>query len=376
MKTQVKLISATAYPVETIFCLWHASRAVDPLPIDPEGLHAILACDESRLREFRDPMVAAARAMGIEQTRVPDTTEWDRLTDQSIRDWMHHKVEDVFRDVINSGIPVSENVDLVFQLTGVSVTLREQMVRHRIGHHFGDRLGVDIIPDLADSTWWSQTMRVLDMSRFATDMRYVMPESVIAAGPDAIVEYDSAMKEAQVSYVRLLAMGVPVEDARNVIPLAAQHSISWKTNLSALKHIVGKRGCWIAQLGLWEPVIRGMVEEVSAKIHPYLRSMIDPPCFSRGKFTGCHYIGDGNRRVAGEDDSPPCSLYLHHHRREANLASEESKNSQRWVPINAGVDDEWQSPTQRDGERYTAMREAYAKLWRRDPDSGVQWEAR
>jgi hypothetical protein len=374
MKTTVSLISATAYPVETIFCLWHASRAVDPLPVDPEGLHAILACDPSRLSEFREPLWKVGAA-----TKCFNPTHaqrMDRTTDPVLREKLIEKVERVFRDVVDSGIPVSENIDLVFQLTGVSVTLREQMVRHRIGHHFGDRLGVDIIPDLADSTWWSQTMRVLDMSRFATDKRYVMPESVIAAGTNAIRCYDEMMQMAQDHYVDLLAMGVPVEDARNVIPLAAQHSISWKTNLSALKHIVGKRGCWIAQLGLWEPVIRGMVEEVSAKIHPYLRSMIDPPCFSRGEFKGCHYIGDGNRRVAGEDDSPPCSLYLHHHRREANLASQESKHPRRWVPMDAGTNDEWQPPTQRDGARYTAMREAYAKLWRRDPDTGCQWEAR
>lgn len=242
------------------------------------------------------------------------------------------EVEKVFEQIIEAKIPVAECVSFCFQLDNVSISWREQAVRHRIGTKFGPGIGVDIIPDLADSTWWSQTMRVMNMGDFARTSRFRIPETF----RDKVVVSDIEQRSAGITnamtastllektmcviedaYNAFIKAGIPVEDAREVIPLGAHHTIIWSLNLAALFHIIGKRGCWIPQLGVWGPVIRGMVEELATKVHPILRRIISPPCISQERFTGCLFGIENNRRVDGRDVIfPPCPLWIHHHAKD------------------------------------------------------------
>lgn len=333
MKPTVTLLSHTTNPLETVYTLWEASRHNDAVLTPPE--------------------VALARV------KYP---EWDE------------KVRKLFSDVLNSGIPVAENVSFTFLLEGVSIALREQLVRHRIGVHVGPRVGCDIAPDLADSTWWSQSMRILDMGAFASNGAYDVPASIdgndtpLREGLTAEAGYHDVMKYSQDVYAKLVEAGVPMEDARNVIPLAATHRISWTLNLAALKHIIGKRGCWILQLGIWEPIIVGMVNELATKIDPIFRDLIAPPCIKGGKFTGCCFKLDNERRIDGEDEIPPCSLYLHHHEGEA-LAAVAAAKKPVW--------NVWDGPGFRTDDlqkqaRYVRMKKQYAALWGRDADTGAK----
>jgi thymidylate synthase ThyX len=270
---EVTLLTWTRDPLETVFSIWEASKTEDAL-------------------------------------RLPE----------EIADEVHQEdVEELFRAIIAQRIPVGEHIDFVFMLENVSVSYREQMVRHRIGTlPSPERVGVDVvmdsIPDLADSTWWSQSMRIQDMGHFANRKQYRMPQSVLDHG-DSRMEtlFNETMGTIERAYKTMVEAGIPMEDARELIPLGAQHRISWKLNMGALQHIVGKRSCWILQLGIWGPVIQGMVDELVTKVNPIFREIVTPPCMQGNKFTGCVYMEECRRRLTEDDQLPPCPLHLNYH---------------------------------------------------------------
>jgi hypothetical protein len=327
-KPKVTLLSHTGLPLETVMSLWNASK--DELPL---------------------------------------------LTPQQVKDTVDpEEVRKLFRDVIAQHIPVGESVDFVFMIEGVSVSWREQAVRHRIGvKPSPERLGIDIgmvdvktIPDLADSVWWSQSMRIQNMGKFATNGNYRIPDE-ITKHPDSeklLLEYNALMKDIEAGYNKLVKAGIPMEDARELIPLGATHRISWKLNISSLQHIVSKRGCWILQLGIWGPVIEGMIRELTEKVDPIFGELVTPPCLKGDDFKGCVYMEENRRRYTGDDALPPCPLHLVNH----------------WLPLSgnpAGTDEE----TAKDLKKLEALgvpraeemlerAESYRKFWGRDPFNG------
>ncbi len=319
---KVSLLSGTENPLATLWHVWHSSRNNEP--VEPEAV-----------------------AKTAERMKSDATFE--------------EEVVSLFRKVIASGIPVAESIQFVFLLEGIPISLREQLVRHRVGVKVGERLGVDMIPDLAASTWWSQSMRVLEMGEFAQRGEYFVPESILQ-DQGRMGVYDVAMQEAEQAYQRLVEKGVPLEDARNVLPLGVTHRLTWALNLGALKHIVGKRGCWILQLGIWEPVIVGMVEQLATRVHPAFRELIDPPCFHAGKWDGCKFRLDNQYRFEGKDPLPPCTLWASKHREE--LLQLQSKD---WCLVGkhlvAKHDDER-------GEELDNMENKYRQLWQREPLTG------
>lgn len=374
-KTSVRLLSCTKHPVETIYVEWLQSRSEGDVPL-PEEVAS--RCDVTRwlLKSEKHPMGG------------------DRPTPEDRK--FLETVEKTFRDVITMKIPVAETIDFVFLLEHCPIALREQIVRHRIGHRYGGVLGADIIPDLAESTFWSQTTRVLNMGSFASEGEYLVPESVegnkspmpgqeMRESPKTLEDfYHEQFNWAQSAYNKLLRAGVPAEDARNILPLGMQHRLTWKMNLSALLHVVSKRGCWIAQLGMWEPVIRGIIEELATKVHPMFRRLIDPPCFDKeGKFSGCVFKLENDNRVIGSDPYAPCPLYLHHHEEQAEREGRAAENVNKekfsgWRRSTVSVDGatyNWH-PYQNGflSERklidLTVRGKKYAKLWGRDVWTG------
>lgn len=256
----VTLMSWTEKPVETIYALWEASKNENPL-LNIDDVH-------------RD------------------------------------KAESLFGQVLAQNIPIGEHINFVFMLENVSVSFREQMVRHRVGTHVGENFGVDIVPDLTHSSWWSQSMRIQSMSKFSDNRNYRIPQSVKAMGTTAIRTWELDMHIIQDLYNYWIKKGLPMEDARDLIPLGATHRISWSLNLASLMHIVSKRSCWILQSGLWAPVIQGIIRELRTKVDPLLGDLALPPCVnSKKEFTGCVYELENKRRVSGEDAHDPCPLY-------------------------------------------------------------------
>ena len=219
------------------------------------------------------------------------------------------EARNLFRKIIAQEIPVGENIELIFLLENISIAWREHAVRHRIGTVVNDRIGADIIPDLSSSTFWSQSMRILPMNKFVDRGSFSIPDSVLE-NKKAKDLYIKTMKRIQDAYVELVdSFEIPMEDARNLIPVGATHRMTWKLNLSSFSKIIGKRSCWILQGGIWAPIIRQMIEEVK-KIDPVFLGFSQPPCFSCGEFRECVFKLENERRVSGDDKLPVCPLYL------------------------------------------------------------------
>ncbi len=283
------LLSKTENPMKTVLDIWDASKETVPL-------------DEILWRRVNN------------RTGVIQYSDADRA---------------LFLRIVDQGIPVGQNIVFNFMLEDVPISWREQAVRHRIGVHFGDNYGVDIVPEMADSAFWSQSMRIQNMGAFADDGKFYIPNfkkerfksqkgvtlddvQLTWAETDEATSiiYRSAMWNAQQSYKDLLDLGWEMEDARNVIPLGATHRISMTVNLNALKHIIGERGCWILQGGTWGPIIKSMVDELVIKVDPVFRRLVRPPCVNaENEFTDCVYVEENRRRASGEDSLPICPLF-------------------------------------------------------------------
>jgi thymidylate synthase ThyX len=269
-------------------------------------------------------------------------------------------LEKLFRAVIAQRIPIGEHIDFIFMIENISISWREQAVRHRIGTKISpELLGIDIVPDLAESSFWSQSMRIQNMGRFATEKKYRLPES-IANGPAELErEYHNLMRNIELVYNLLVDHGVPMEDARELIPLGAQHRISWKLNIGSLQHIIGKRGCWILQLGIWGPVITGMVNELATKVHPIFRELVCPPCIHGDDFNACIYEEECRRRLDGEDELPPCPLHLCHHKLKLREGIGPDARDQAIISRNIPMTEEMYERA-----------EQYQIFWGRDPFTG------
>lgn len=314
---KVTLIASTPDPIKVLYEVWQCSKY------------------EKTIEEVRADYEQAQRMRVASNTTPPWTDEFpDPMA--------------LFETIIESTIPVMENIDLLFLLENVSISFREQMVRHRIGVNVGERLGCDLAPDIADSVWWSQSMRILDMGKFASKEHYFVPASILK-NEIALRMLQCHMLATEELYTKFVEMGIPMEEAREVIPVGATHAISWKLNIASLKHIIGKRSCWILQLGYWGPIIKGMVDELVHKVHPVFAKLVTPPCIKREQFVGCPHTAEHTRRFSGADSLPPCSLYVH------NVSKQ---------PVVEPPNRSWTM------EQYLAKREAYRDFWHRDPDSG------
>lgn len=339
-KVKVTLLSATPMPLELVWSLWAASK--DEMPL---------------------------------------------LTPQQVKDTIPpEEVRKLFRDVIRQHIPVGESIDFVFMLEGISVSLREQLVRHRIGvTPSPERLGADMsladaralglqdvtsIPELSSSVFWSQSMRLQDMGKFADNNAFRVPESIEqhADAPELLSMYTATMEMIQSSYKALVAAGIPMEDARELIPLGATHRISWRLNISSLQHIVSKRGCWILQLGIWGPVITGMIKELTEKVDPIFGELVTPPCLKEDTFTGCVYHEENARRYDGRDKLPPCPLHVVHHALPKAFEGEDANEAIFEATVHN--DEALKGMNFPMVPEMRARAEDYRKFWNRDPYTG------
>jgi thymidylate synthase ThyX len=333
------LISAPKFPLGTLYYVWKQSRHNKPLPSAEEiedlmraGLYLSGKRDPS---DFFSPSELAILMGCAEQLGYTDDPE-------GMVDAARH-IRDELDMIINESIPVVENLHFVFHLQNIPISLREQLVRHRIGTTIDPRVGADIIPnpislmmremppgsfmhmdilgDLAESTFWSQTSRVIPADKFFDEGRYIVPKSlegktVTSQDPtdpwdqDAKAFYLDTLKSIQTAYQMLMAAGVHIEDCRQIVPVGTTHGITWTVNLKALLHIFGKRSSWIAQIGIWGEIMGMMADELCNKVHPMFRRVLLPQCIKKGKYVGCPVAGTNAERVSGVDGMPPCPIWI------------------------------------------------------------------
>ena len=165
------------------------------------------------------------------------------------------KVRSVLRTVISSGhLSTLEHASYTFAVDGVSRALTHQLVRHRL------------------ASYNQQSQRYV---RFEDGLATVKPESV-AQNDETNRIFDQAIEAALEGYKKLLDAGVPAEDARYLLPNAAESKIVITMNVRELLHFFSLRCCNRAQ---WE--IRDMAHrmlELAKPTAPYIFMDAGPSC--------------------------------------------------------------------------------------------------
>ena len=149
---------------------------------------------------------------------------------------------------------VLEHVSFSFGVEGISRACSHQLVRHRL------------------ASYSQQSQRyVSNKERFAA----VTPPTIEA---DAALKqrFDALLEDIHAAYQEFLAAGVPAEDARFVLPNAAETKIVVTMNARELHHFFDLRCCRRAQ---WEIQIlaREMLSEVR-RVAPLLFAKAGPGC--------------------------------------------------------------------------------------------------
>ena len=165
------------------------------------------------------------------------------------------RVRSVLSTIMGSGhFSTLEHASYTFAVDGVSRALTHQLVRHRI------------------ASFNQQSQRYV---RFADGVATVKPESG-AASEEASSVFDQAIAAAVEAYGKLLDAGVPAEDARYLLPNAAETKIVITMNVRELLHFFSLRCCNRAQ---WE--IRDMAHrmlELARPTAPFIFLDAGAPC--------------------------------------------------------------------------------------------------
>jgi thymidylate synthase (FAD) len=147
-----------------------------------------------------------------------------------------------------------EHASFTFGLEGISRVTSHQLVRHRI------------------ASYSQQSQRyVKKTGRF----EHVIPPS-IKKNKTLSSRFRRVMDELQATYHEFVETGVPAEDARYVLPGAAETKLVVTMNARELRHFFRQRCCTRAQ---WE--IRNMAELMLQRVRevaPTLFADSGPPC--------------------------------------------------------------------------------------------------
>lgn len=146
-----------------------------------------------------------------------------------------------------------EHVTFTFAIEGVSRVLTHQLVRHRI------------------ASYSQQSQRYVKEHDFET----IMPPT-IAARPEMKAKFEGLCKEIQDLYNEMTEAGIPAEDARYILPNAAETKIVVTMNARSLMHFFELRCCNRAQ---WE--IRELANKMLAQVKevaPILFANAGPTC--------------------------------------------------------------------------------------------------
>ncbi len=165
----------------------------------------------------------------------------------------------------NGHLSVMEHIYFTFKIEGISRACSHQLVRHR------------------HCSFTQRSQRYCSEDGFS----YIMPESIEEV--DEFDGFSGFMEMVTENYRELVALGVPNEDARMVLPNACATSLYLSCNLRELIHICNERLCSRAQ---WE--IRAVVKEMVALVDPALQFMLVPKCKS-GRIicnSPCNKVGD------------------------------------------------------------------------------------
>lgn len=165
------------------------------------------------------------------------------------------RVQSVLSTIMKSGhFSTLEHVSYTFAVDGVSRALTHQLVRHRL------------------ASFNQQSQRYV---KFTEGVETVKPDTV-SRDEEANRIFDEAINAVLEGYQKLLDAGIPAEDARYLLPNAAETKIVITMNIRELLHFFSLRCCNRAQ---WE--IREMAHRMFALVKPtapYIFMDAGAPC--------------------------------------------------------------------------------------------------
>ena len=186
-----------------------------------------------------EPERAIAAAARLCYAAVGASELMETMTNEAV-----HKL---LRTVLSSGhTSTLEHASYTFGIEGVSRALTHQLVRHRL------------------ASYNQQSQRYVTY----TDLPKFIVPPLVAADPVALERFNTANKLAFEAYRGLLALGVPAEDARYLLPNAMETKIVVTMNVRELMHFFELRCCKRAQ---WE--IRALAQlmlDIAEPTAPYL----------------------------------------------------------------------------------------------------------
>lgn len=177
----------------------------------------------------------------------------------AIKAWpMERKLQELayMRDTIQSSW---EFVDYTFELTGVTRALTHQLVRTR------------------NASYAQESQRTVD----------VRDAEII--GPNHI-KFDLATNLVRNTYAKMVDDGIPVQEARAILPTGTTTSIIAKFNLRTLHDMALVRLCVRTQ-GEYQQVFKQMVRRV-VEVHPWAEDFLQVACVWSGvcvfpRYTQC-----------------------------------------------------------------------------------------
>ena len=149
------------------------------------------------------------------------------------------------------------HLSYTFAIEKISRACSHQLVRHRI------------------ASFSQQSQRYITVKRL--DEKIVIPPSV---GEDDLDDYHLVIEVASDGYQRLVKNGVPREDARFLLPNAAETSMLMTMDGKSLMHFLGLRNCNRAQ---WEVrALADMMLEQLRTVEPRIFNHAGPYCYQLG----------------------------------------------------------------------------------------------
>lgn len=249
----VRLVSFTELPIETIYYIWTLAKTKQQV---------------LNVKEIRD--------------KANNDLEYKK------------EIESLFLEVIEMLLPCSRFVNFVFSLENITISLREQLVRHKVGMEF-----------------WIQGARVTDMSDFYDQSEFRIPER-IRNNPTAKDLYLNTMEKIQDSYKYLVNNGFLFEEARELLPSGTLHRLSFTCNIESLHNLVSKRTGWLLQGDIWFPIIKGIIEELVKNVSPVFRSFAHPSEVDmKGNYTGYKFKDLSYDRYVGITKLPVDPIFYY-----------------------------------------------------------------
>lgn len=148
---------------------------------------------------------------------------------------------------------ILEHVSFTFGIEDISRVTSHQLVRHRL------------------ASFTQQSQRYASMK----DNIIVVPPS-IQGNPGAMAIFNETYEKAMAAYLELARKGIPIEDARYILPHGLNTRLIMTMNLRELLHVCSIRLCSKSQ---WE--IRYLFEEIREQVKsvsPFFASLLKPQC--------------------------------------------------------------------------------------------------